>query len=85
MKKFLKGSDNGAQYMGLLDFWTLSIIRILKNTKEHTFRKLDLFPSSGERWEKYCIQTELADQSINQFDWPTQFGHFSHLDSPYHQ
>jgi hypothetical protein len=33
---------------GLLGFWTLSSVRYSKKQKNTTFRKLDLFPSSGE-------------------------------------
>jgi hypothetical protein len=32
----------------LLSFWTLSIVQYSKKLKNTTFRKLDLFPSSGE-------------------------------------
>jgi hypothetical protein len=33
--------------LGLPGFWTLSIIQYSKKQKNTTFRKLDLFPSSG--------------------------------------
>jgi hypothetical protein len=39
-----KGSDDGVQYSTSLGFWTL----YSKQLEYKTFRKLDLFPSSGE-------------------------------------
>jgi hypothetical protein len=33
--------------MGLLSFWTLSVVQYSKKLENTTFRKLDLFPSSG--------------------------------------
>jgi hypothetical protein len=41
----LKGSDDGVELMRL---WTLSIVRYPKKLKNSMFRKLDLFPSSGD-------------------------------------
>jgi hypothetical protein len=41
------GSDDGVQHAELLSFWTLSIVQYSKKLKNTTFRKLDLFPSSG--------------------------------------
>jgi hypothetical protein len=43
------GSDDGVQHSELLSFWTLSIVQYSKKLKSTTFRKLDLFPSSGHR------------------------------------
>jgi hypothetical protein len=36
----------------VLSFWTVHCLRILKKTK---FRKLKLFPSSGERLSSMCL------------------------------
>jgi hypothetical protein len=45
-KPILKGSDDGVLHLKESGFWTLSVIQcFLKNT---TYRKLDLFPSSGK-------------------------------------
>jgi hypothetical protein len=42
----LKGTDNGVLHLKKSGFWTLPIVQcFLKNA---TFRKLDLFPSSGK-------------------------------------
>jgi hypothetical protein len=43
----LMGSDDGVQHSELLSFWTLSIVQCSKKLENTTFRKLDLFPSSG--------------------------------------
>jgi hypothetical protein len=33
---------------GLLGFWTLSTVRYSKKQRNTAFRKMDLFPSSGQ-------------------------------------
>jgi hypothetical protein len=45
--RILMGSDDGVQHSELLRFWTFSIVQYSKKL-ENTFRKLDLFPSSGQ-------------------------------------
>jgi hypothetical protein len=42
----LKGSDDGVLNLEESCFWTLSIVCVYK--RNTTFRKLDLFPSSGK-------------------------------------
>jgi hypothetical protein len=53
-RKILKGSDDGVWHLELLGFSTVSIVRLYKNT---TFRKLDLFPSSGVRGNAHSVGT----------------------------
>jgi hypothetical protein len=43
----LMGSDDGVYHSELLSFWTLSMVHYSKKLENTTFRKLNLFPSSG--------------------------------------
>jgi hypothetical protein len=64
------GSDDGVYHSELLDFWTLSIVRYSKKLENTTFRKLDLFPSSGEVWETPTQLGPLERADLDQSsDW----------------
>jgi hypothetical protein len=52
----LKGSDIDVRHSESLGLWTSSIIRNYKYLESTTFRKLDLFPSSGEGKELILVQ-----------------------------
>jgi hypothetical protein len=49
------GSDDGVQHSELLSFWTLSIVQYYKKLENATFRKLDLFPSSGQGGGEHLV------------------------------
>jgi hypothetical protein len=44
---------------------TLSNIWHYKNTKSTTFRKWDLFPSSGEQWETSTLLSQFERTTFN--------------------
>jgi hypothetical protein len=48
--------DDKKNVSELPGFWTLSIVRYSKKLENTTFRKLDLFPSSGERGGTYSVE-----------------------------
>jgi hypothetical protein len=58
-----------AIHSGLLGFWTLSIVWYSKKKKttqkKTTFRKLDLFPSSGEEWETSTLFDPLERPNLS--------------------
>jgi hypothetical protein len=52
----LKSSEDGVLHSGLLSFWTLFDVWYSK--KSTAFRKIDLFPSAGEKssdWHHFCL------------------------------
>jgi aspartokinase len=49
----------------LLDIWTLSTIQYAKKQKEHNVKKLDLYLSSGERWEASTLSSLLEKANLN--------------------
>jgi hypothetical protein len=49
----------------LLFFLTLSIVRILKILQNTTLRKLDLFPSSGEKGKHLKKETDIVAETLH--------------------
>jgi hypothetical protein len=47
------GSVDGVQHSELLSFWTFSIVQYSKKLENTTFRRLDLFPSSGQEGKEH--------------------------------
>jgi hypothetical protein len=58
----------------LLGFWTLSIVRNAKKIDDTTFRKLDLFPSSGEGWETDSVESVIKRKKLALSDGPKRVG-----------
>jgi hypothetical protein len=46
----------------LIGFWTLSIVQYSKKLENKTFRKPDLFPSSGQYWTMDKVQKPINSE-----------------------
>jgi hypothetical protein len=61
---------NMPQFSEFLSFWTLSIVQYSKKFENTTFRKLDLFPSSGQGGKTPSQLGPLERANLNH--WTTQ-------------
>jgi hypothetical protein len=76
------GSDDGVQHSELLSFWTLSIVQYSNKLENTTFRKLDLFPSSGQGEGKLHLVSWVSSKELTSITGQTKQASSSLLLSP---